>query len=362
MWFGLAGTALIPMPGWAKVPDIAKTQWNEMHQRTQMMQGMRWQGPEKEASPPVQAWVEVFSSGGEFSGFGEINIRFKSGSRPEAPYAIDPTAGIHPGSARAKPEYAYVELQGRRMFPQDTDSIRVWGITGVPFGKSHWVFALARGKINAYAHFPGPSALYFSHGDGGHASLRDSAAYFGADSLKKLLRFLPRAWAESDEDPLMGVLIHNAAGEKEAGAGYTADWGHRYAREGQSTPLGKRDEILAKRPLDYLLRAGLARTHCKQKLFREAEKDLAVMRDLDSTSYQYYWLTAFCRESEGRIPESLPWYRKAAEMAPTDEALRKDLRKATERIGKKVPESRDFIREEKIPRARNRHVPGNSGF
>jgi hypothetical protein len=362
LFFGLAGSTLIPMRGWAKVPDIAKSQWNDMQARSEWMNAHSWTGSDKEASPPLQAFVEVFTPSGEFSGFGEITIRFKSGYHPGAPVALDPSVKIHPGSARAKPEYAYVEVQGRRMFPEDTDSIRVWGIKGVPFDKSHWVFVLALGKLNVYSHFPGPAAQYFAHGEDGPESFRDSARYFGVDSLKRIFHLCPRAWAESWDDPLMGVLIFNASGDKEIAAGYAADWAHRSARRGQPTPKGKREEILAKRPYDYLLRAGLARTHCKQKQFQEAEKDLGVLRSLDSTYYQYYWVSAFCLESEGRYPESLHWYRKAAEMAPMDEGLRKDLRKTMEKIEKRAPEDRGYIREEKLPKAKSRYVPGNSGF
>ena len=354
----IAAILLLSALSRGNVPPEARQMVNDMQMRQQLAFLGNYGSGSDGYLAPVRAYVEVFGKGAVLSGFGKVVVRIKA-SKCEVGYR--PGYGQpHPRSESIRPDFSYVELDEGRYFPEDTDSIKVWGIKGLPVGKTHWAFLLIKGKFNAYAHFPGNGAQYFTRGGGTDQSLPDSAACFGADSLRHQLRSLPRAWVESGKDPLFAASIFNSASEQEFAKGTLDEW--NYSRiiklwgKGGSAK-SKVTDSATRYPSNYLLQVASARDLCDKKRFPEADERIAAAARLDSSYYGLYWARAYCLEAAGSSREALSFYRKAAQFSPLDGNLRKELRGKLDALEKKIPEPAAYRSMEKLPKPEMRILP-----
>ncbi len=289
------------------------SQMETTRQRSGMVRQFTQSTDSEDYLPPVTAYIEVFPKQGENAqGYGMVSIKLKAREVEFEP--INGEKKIRDPESK-KPSYSYAELSGHRYFPEDTDSIRVWGLRGYPLSK-HWVFLLAEGKVNAYGHYPGNFPRYFAKGKPGMSMPPDSNQTFGGDSLRNLLKPYPRAWAEAKDNPVHAVKIFNEISDKEMTLSAQGSLTHQNAIRDWFSTSERLNQILEKYPNDYLALISRAHLLCKSKKFSEAQKDLAVAQDLDSAYYLLPWTQAYCDEIRGDSSMQLAHLYQANHYAP----------------------------------------------
>ena len=231
-----------------------------------------------EAVPPLPAFIKVFAPNGNSEGMGHL-------------YAL---AGVN-----GKPQLTWVEIAGKRYFPEDTDSIRVWDLPGIPKGKN-WIFAMAKGRYDAYTFNPGFGVQgYVLHSQDSAGGL-DETRWKAPDTLWPGLPQTSQLEAGKG-DEVMAIRLANESNYRAGSTQYP--------------------NLLTD-----------AESLCKRKKFGEAAALLAKAKAWDPHYPRLDSQIGFCREQQGDIPAALEAYRRALRFAGQDADFREDLEKKISKL------------------------------
>lgn len=280
--------------------------------------------------PAVHAYVRIFSPRGIKAGYGTVSIensRMKMGN---------PFRGARPRRrVPPLPQFSFVQLGQERFLPEDTDSITVWDVTGIP-DSSAWIFRLADGRIGAYAYFPGRYVQVFTLGNPAKPPVRDTNSQLAFEDLKRRLRQVPRAYLEWENDPMKAVHLFNAAREEEFGSGSDSavEFYRRLRDEDRIGQFSLQDTLMV-RPSDMLVRLASARMHCRLGRHVQAREDLAAAKRIDAGYYLLAWVEGLCEEMKGDPQHARQLYTQALEYAPSGGPFRSQVSEALAKLGRK---------------------------
>ena len=230
--------------------------------------------------PPLQAFIRVHSAAGKVEGMGMLEVLY--------------------GKDSFKPRLAFVELTGRRYFPEDTDSIQVWDITGIPKDR-YWVFVMAKGPISIFTCHPGKMVEKFTRVP------PDSSAWLNVEGWKHIDTISARfptgnrpAREAARGDRVMAFRIYNEGEQKRSPNGYI-------------TLLDRAESL------------------CGERKFSQAEPLLATLRSRDPHYPRLHYIEGQCKERQGDRTATEA-YRLALRYCGFDVRMRDDIEKRLRKL------------------------------
>lgn len=206
----------------------------------------------------------------------------------------------------------WIDLQGMRYYPENTDSITIQGIKGYP-ARGQWNFTLTEGKICAFSSLPFGALDSAWEGGQGYALAKKSER----KSFRERLKAVPEAYEAWIEDPLWAIKHFNAA--------IPATLAKDFDYEASDDPhFPSEDGIHEKRMMrrieknanDTYALGRLAELHCHFGEYDKAEKALTALRLLDENHFRYLLVKAYCTEKRGDPETANALYRLAYPVVP----------------------------------------------
>lgn len=257
--------------------------------------------------------VVIHQGDKRISGFGAVEVRqgwkfdFVAGR-------IEPGDDVNLDSCRYQGYDCYwVNLAGKKYYPENTDSISVNGYPGRPEGGT-WRFRVEEGAITAFSRLPGGSPDSVHHGGRGFSLAK------GKDRKKfrDHLREVPEAHAAWNADPLGALRQFNRAPEAER----VSDTSYKGASDDAEFPAqgnlfpGDFEKRVARNANDVFALGRLSEHHCARQEYVKAAGYAEKIRGINPDHFRYHLVRAYCEEKQGNRDAAIQQYEISARTAP----------------------------------------------